>query len=72
MQVGYLHNLGQTYYSIGLLIPCGTEHSNIRVFNVHPGMAKSKVLRQELHVFAKDARTSHRRTGNDDNEWLIS
>jgi hypothetical protein len=72
MQVSYLHNLGQTYYSIGLLIPCGTEHSNIRVFNVHPGMAKSKVLRQELHVFAKDARTSHRRTANDDNEWLIS
>lgn len=32
------------------------EYSNIRVFNVHPGMAKSPVLRKELEVYAKDTR----------------
>lgn len=30
------------------------EYDNLRVFNVHPGMALSKVLRPELHVYAKD------------------
>ncbi|KAK4067291.1 uncharacterized protein Triagg1_7734 [Trichoderma aggressivum f. europaeum] len=30
------------------------EYDNLRVFNVHPGMALSKVLRPELHIYAKD------------------
>ncbi|CAM1508105.1 Fc.00g049530.m01.CDS01 [Cosmosporella sp. VM-42] len=30
------------------------EYPNLRVFNVHPGMAKSSVLRQELEIYAKD------------------
>ncbi|UKZ74881.1 hypothetical protein TrVFT333_002551 [Trichoderma virens FT-333] len=30
------------------------EYGNLRVFNVHPGMALSKVLRPELHIYAKD------------------
>ena len=33
------------------------EHGNIRVFNVHPGMAKSSVLRKELEIYANDTRT---------------
>jgi hypothetical protein len=32
-----------------------TEYNNLRVFNVHPGMAMSKVLRPELHIYAKDS-----------------
>ncbi|KAK5991904.1 Short chain dehydrogenase citE-like protein [Cladobotryum mycophilum] len=31
-----------------------TEYPNVRVFNVHPGMAVSKILRPELHIYAKD------------------
>lgn len=30
------------------------EYSYLRVFNVHPGMAMSKVLRPELYIYAKD------------------
>lgn len=33
-----------------------TEYPNLRVFNVHPGMAKSSVLRPELEIYAKDTR----------------
>uniref|UniRef100_A0A8H7K5F1 Transcription factor domain-containing protein n=1 Tax=Bionectria ochroleuca TaxID=29856 RepID=A0A8H7K5F1_BIOOC len=31
-----------------------TEYKNLRVFNVHPGMAKSSVLRSELEIYAND------------------
>ena len=34
------------------------EYSELRVFNVHPGMAKSSVLRKELEIYAKDTRRS--------------
>lgn len=33
------------------------EYPNLRVFNVHPGMTKSKVLRPELEIYARDAPT---------------
>ena len=32
------------------------EYPELRVFNVHPGMAKSSVLRPELEIYAKDTR----------------
>lgn len=32
------------------------EYPNLRVFNVHPGMAKSSVLRPELEIYARDTR----------------
>ncbi|KIY02624.1 uncharacterized protein Z520_01089 [Fonsecaea multimorphosa CBS 102226] len=30
------------------------EYANVRVYNVHPGMAKSSVLRPELEIYARD------------------
>lgn len=36
----------------------GLEYDTLRVFNVHPGMAKSPVLRKELEVYAQDTRKS--------------
>lgn len=35
------------------------ENDNLRVFNVHPGMAKSPVLRKELELYAHDSRGFH-------------
>lgn len=35
------------------------EYGNLRVFNVHPGMALSKVLRPELNIYAKDTGMNH-------------
>lgn len=48
-----------TYYAnmISLTDQYFPEYQNLRVFNTHPGMAKSSVLRKELEIYAKDTRT---------------
>ncbi|KEF52801.1 uncharacterized protein A1O9_11218 [Exophiala aquamarina CBS 119918] len=56
----YFANPGQSSYTMSklavnmLLEQLNAEYSNLRVFNVHPGMAKSSVLRPELEIYAKD------------------
>ncbi|KAB5525529.1 hypothetical protein GE09DRAFT_1151660 [Coniochaeta sp. 2T2.1] len=56
----YFASPGQSTYTAAkaacnmLMDQLHAEHSNVRVFNVHPGMAKSSVLRKELELYAKD------------------
>ncbi|KAI1608142.1 hypothetical protein EDD36DRAFT_106223 [Exophiala viscosa] len=56
----YFPNPGQSAYTMSklavnmLLDQLHVEYPNLRVFNVHPGMAKSNVLRSELEIYARD------------------
>ncbi|TPX17830.1 uncharacterized protein E0L32_002931 [Thyridium curvatum] len=56
----YFASPGQSSYTAAkaagnmLVDQLHAEYSTIRVFNVHPGMSKSPVLRKELEVYAKD------------------
>ncbi|RVX67763.1 hypothetical protein B0A52_07886 [Exophiala mesophila] len=56
----YFANPGQSAYTMSklavnmLLDQLHAEYPELRVFNVHPGMAKSSVLRPELEIYAKD------------------
>ncbi|KAF7560972.1 hypothetical protein G7046_g3184 [Stylonectria norvegica] len=56
----YFASPGQSSYTAAkaaanmLVDQVQAEYTNLRVFNVHPGMAKSSVLRAELEVYAKD------------------
>ncbi|KAL6248495.1 hypothetical protein RBB50_004750 [Rhinocladiella similis] len=57
----YFASPGQSAYTMSklavnmLLDQLHAEYANVRVFNVHPGMAKSSVLRPELEIYARDS-----------------
>ncbi|KAK5055423.1 hypothetical protein LTR84_013173 [Exophiala bonariae] len=56
----FFANPGQSAYTMSklatnmLLEQLNAEYPKLRVFNVHPGMAKSSVLRKELEIYARD------------------
>ncbi|KAK4941888.1 hypothetical protein LTR10_018218 [Elasticomyces elasticus] len=56
----YFPNPGQSAYTMSklavnmLVDQLHVEYPHLRIFNVHPGMAKSNVLRPELEIYAKD------------------